>query len=176
MEENIETACASRQIPGVVLLASDKTGSISCLDIRFLPHRNLEADIPNAGKFQYSRSFGVRSLRHPQEPLMHETPMWIASFTKLMTTIAVLQCVEEGKLSLDTDVTSILHEYKEAKILTGFDKSEEPILKDKGGPITVQLVNYLLLVRTLLTQVKTFAHTHFGIVIRLFPSPPPTMA
>ena len=102
--------------------------------------------------------------------------MWIASFTKLMTTIAVLQCVEEGKLSLDTDVTSILHEYKEAKILTGFDESGEPILKEKGGPLTVQLVNPLLLLRTSLTQVKTLAHTYFGIVVRLFPSPPPAMA
>lgn len=94
--------------------------------------------------------------------------MWIASFTKLMTTIAVLQCVEEGKLSLDTDVTSILHEYKDAKILTGFDESEKPILKEKGGPITVQLVNYLLLILRSLTQVKTLAHTYFGIVVRLF--------
>ena len=102
---------------------------------------------------------------------MQETPMWIASFTKLMTTVAVLQCVEEGKLSLDTDVTSILHEFKEAKILTGFDESEEPILKEKGGPITVQLVNYLLLVRTSLTQVKTLALTHFGIIVRLFSIP-----
>ena len=102
--------------------------------------------------------------------------MWIASFTKLMTTIAVLQCVEKGKLSLDTDVTSILHEYKEAKILTGFDESEEPILKGKGGPITVQLVNYLLRVCTSLTQAKTIAHTYFWIVVRFFPSPPPTMA
>ena len=71
-----------------------------------------------------------------------------------MTTIAVLQCGEKGKLSLDTDVTSILHEYKEAKILTGFDESGEPILKEKGGPITVQLVNYHLRVCTSLTQSK----------------------
>ena len=69
-----------------------------------------------------------------------------------MTTIAVFQCVEEG--NLDTDVTSILYEFKEAKILTGFDKSEEPILEGKGGPITVQFVNYPLLARTSLTQFK----------------------
>ena len=93
-----------------------------------------------------------------------------------MTTIAVLQCVEEGKLSPDTDVTSILHEYKDAKILTGFDESETPILKEKGGPITVQLVNYLLLILRSLTQLKTLAHTYFGIVVRLFSSPSPTMA
>ena len=35
MEENIAAACASRQISGVVLLASDKTGSISNLTFLF---------------------------------------------------------------------------------------------------------------------------------------------
>lgn len=66
--------------------------------------------------------------------------MWIASFTKFMTTIAVLQCVEERKFSLDTDVTSVLHEVKDVKVLTGFDEFSEPILKQKAGCISVQLV------------------------------------
>lgn len=66
--------------------------------------------------------------------------MWIASFTKLMTTIAVLQCVEEEKFTLDTDVATILHELKDLKILTGFDESAEPVLKQKDACITVRLV------------------------------------
>ena len=79
-------------------------------------------------------------------------------------------------MSLDTDVTSILHEYKEVKILTGFDESEKPILKEKGGHMTVQLVSYVLLFLSSLTQVKTLTHTYFGIVVRLFSFPSPTMA
>ena len=71
-----------------------------------------------------------------------------------MTTIAVLQCVEERKISLDTDVTLILHGLKDVKILTGFDEFSEPILKQKAGCITVQLVTFLSLGWTLLTQTK----------------------
>lgn len=71
-----------------------------------------------------------------------------------MTTIVILQCVERGKLSLDTDVTSILPELKDLKILIGFDESGKPILKDKAGPITLQQVNCLLLAWTSLTQIK----------------------
>lgn len=63
-----------------------------------------------------------------------------------MTTIAVLQCVEERKFSLDIDVTSVLHEVKDVKILTGFDEISEPSLKQKAGCITVQLVTCLSLV------------------------------
>ena len=66
--------------------------------------------------------------------------MWIASFTKFMTTIAILQCVEEQKFSLDTDVASILHELKDLKFLTGFNESAEPTLKQKDACITVRLV------------------------------------
>ena len=64
--------------------------------------------------------------------------MWIASFTKLITTLAVLQCAEREQLHLDTDVTSILHELKDLEILTGFTESGDPILKQKATNITVR--------------------------------------
>lgn len=149
MEESI--ACVCRQTSGAVLLASDKTRRLSKLTV--VPQISA-ADLPNAGKFQDSSSFGVRSLQRSQEPLTQDTPMWIASFTKLMTTIAVLQCVEERKFSLDTDVTSILYELKDLEISTDFDESAEPTLKQKDGRITVQLVTCLSLVWTSLTQIK----------------------
>ena len=69
-----------------------------------------------------------------------------------MTVITVLQCVEKGKISLETDVTFILHESNDLKILTGFDESAEPFLKEKAGCITVQLFTGLLLFRISLTQ------------------------
>lgn len=67
--------------------------------------------------------------------------MWIASCTKLMTCVAVLQCVERGTLDLDEDVTKILPELKDLKILTGFDEeSGEPITKKRSKTITLKLV------------------------------------
>ena len=100
--------------------------------------------------------------------MTEETPMWIASFTKLMTTIAILQCIEKEKLSLDTDVTSILHELSDLKILTGFDESGEPTLKEKGAVITVWSVNYLMLFRASLNNQRHLLTHTSGLSYDLF--------
>lgn len=70
-----------------------------------------------------------------------DTTMWLASCTKLLSTVAAMQCVERGQLELDTDVTSVLYELKGRQILTGFEESTgEPILKDNHTPITLRYV------------------------------------
>lgn len=96
------------------------------------------------GQFHYSEAFGPRSLLKPQEQMTPNTPMWMASFTKLMTTIAVLQCIENNKLSLETDVSSVLWELKDVKLLNGFDESGEPILRDHDKVITVKSAEFFL--------------------------------
>lgn len=48
--------------------------------------------------------------------------MWFASCTKLLTTVAAMQCVERGLLSLDGDICEVLPEFKGVQILTGFDE------------------------------------------------------
>lgn len=66
--------------------------------------------------------------------------MWIASCTKLMTTVAAMQCVERGLLSLDSDITDVLPEFKGIQILKGFDESTgKPILVDSKKTITLRL-------------------------------------
>jgi CubicO group peptidase (beta-lactamase class C family) len=51
-----------------------------------------------------------------------DATMWLASCTKLIGTIAAMQCVERGQLKLDEDVTTILPELKGIQILKGFEK------------------------------------------------------
>ncbi|KAL6721044.1 hypothetical protein ACLMJK_000144 [Lecanora helva] len=138
MEESIEAACASRQIAGVVLMAADKTGTMPHLAAISKIISRSNHMLNTVGDFHYTKSFGSRSLRTPEEPLTAETPMWMASFAKLLTTIAVLQCLEQKKLSLDTNVTLFLHELQDIKILTGFDENGEPILEQKASPITIR--------------------------------------
>lgn len=59
-----------------------------------------------------------------------DTTFWIASCTKLITSIAALQCVERGQLNLDDDVSPILQELAAPDILGGFnEQTGEPILK-----------------------------------------------
>lgn len=66
--------------------------------------------------------------------------MWMASCTKVLTTIAVMQCVEKGLLALDDDVTSVLPEVKDLPILLGFDeeKGGKPILRKREKVMTLR--------------------------------------
>lgn len=70
--------------------------------------------------------------------------MWYASCTKLITSIAAMQCVERGLLKLDDDVSEILPELKGLQILTGFeedaDENDKPVLVDNVKPITLRRV------------------------------------
>ncbi|CAD6593349.1 MAG: hypothetical protein ASARMPRED_007426 [Alectoria sarmentosa] len=115
MEEQFETACKDGTIPGAVLLASNHSGS-----------------------FHYARAFGVRSL-DTHEPLEMSNVMMIASCTKLLTSIAAMQCVERGIIKLDTDIAEILPELAAQGILTGFDEATgEPIINKRQNTITLR--------------------------------------
>lgn len=68
-----------------------------------------------------------------------DTVLAIASCTKLMTAIAVLQCVERGLLDLDADVSPILPEAGKYGVIIGFDDAQnEPLLVPKANPITLR--------------------------------------
>lgn len=67
-----------------------------------------------------------------------DTLMWIASCTKLMTSIAALQCIERGQISLDSDVAKILPELASLHVLTGFKENGEPITKKRKNVITLR--------------------------------------
>ena len=71
-----------------------------------------------------------------------DATMWLASCTKFITTIAAMQCVEKGLLSLDGDVTGILPELKGREILKGFeDGTQKPILVPSTKKITLRSIS-----------------------------------
>ncbi|KAL2829114.1 beta-lactamase/transpeptidase-like protein [Aspergillus pseudoustus] len=71
-------------------------------------------------------------------PMTTNTTFWIASCTKLITTVAALQCVEKGLLQLDAPIYEVLPEWKAPEILTGFDGLGEPQLKPATKKITLR--------------------------------------
>ncbi|KAK7533783.1 beta-lactamase/transpeptidase-like protein [Phyllosticta citribraziliensis] len=117
LEETLEKACASGVIPGAVVIASNADGS-----------------------FRYENVFGKRSVREgeDQSPLKKDAIMWIASCTKLLGTIAALQCVERGQLSLDAPVYDVLPEFKDVDIITGLDDDGKPQYKKHTTPMTLR--------------------------------------
>jgi CubicO group peptidase (beta-lactamase class C family) len=73
------------------------------------------------------------------QPMELDSVLAIASCTKLMTAIAVLQCVERGLLDLDADVAPILPEAGKFGIITGFDDAKnEAIIVPKKNKITLR--------------------------------------
>jgi CubicO group peptidase (beta-lactamase class C family) len=105
------------------------------------------------GKFSYANAFGVRSLEAgaplAEKPLALDTIMWIASCTKLITTIAALQCVERGEITLDEDVRPVLHELQDLPIIERGEKGNAVIKCRNTTPITL---------RHLLTHTSGFAY------------------
>lgn len=117
MEKAFEAACAAHEIPNAVLLATDREG-----------------------KFTYSKSFGNMSLKEGAPPIQLDSPMWIASCTKLICTISCLQCVERGQLTLDDDLSILLPELKDIEIITSWDESGKPTLVKAKNKITLRLL------------------------------------
>ena len=79
------------------------------------------------------------------KPLQTNTVMWVASCTKLMTSICALQLVERGKLTLDDPVYTHIPELKDFKVLKTFDNEGKPVEVQHFKPITL---------RTLLTHTS----------------------
>jgi len=68
-----------------------------------------------------------------------ESTFILASCTKLMTSIAALQCVDRGQIGLDDDVSTILNELKDLQIVSGFEEGTDiPISKKAEKKITLR--------------------------------------
>ncbi|HZL00266.1 MAG TPA: serine hydrolase domain-containing protein [Caulobacteraceae bacterium] len=71
-------------------------------------------------------------------PMTADTVFWIASMTKLVTSIAALQLVEEGVLALDQPVAEVRPEFADLPILEGFDAAGAPRLRAATDAPTVR--------------------------------------
>ncbi|KAK7533074.1 beta-lactamase/transpeptidase-like protein [Phyllosticta citribraziliensis] len=101
-----------------------------------LPFVTLGA-VDKSGAFYYEKFFGTdcSTAAGPQDT---SSVHWVASCSKLVTTIAALQCVEKGLLTLDGDIGDVLPEWKNPKILIGFEDNGEPILKPTQSHISLR--------------------------------------
>jgi methyl acetate hydrolase len=88
-------------------------------------------------KLVYEGAFGRRGL--PDGAAMtQDTVFWIASMTKAITGAAAMQLVEQGKLSLDAPIGTLLPRLAAPKVFDGFDASGKPKLRAAKRPITLK--------------------------------------
>ena len=67
----------------------------------------ISAAVVKEGKIVYNKSFGCKDLES-KAPLRNDHLMRIASISKSFTATALMQLVEQGKLSLDSDVSDLI--------------------------------------------------------------------
>jgi methyl acetate hydrolase len=98
--------------PGVVAMATDRKGNI------------------------YEGCAGVRELGKPQAMTM-DSVMAIFSTTKALAGTAIMQLVEEGRISLNDAAKKYVLEIGEIEVLEGFDAAGQPRTRPPKRDITV---------------------------------------
>jgi methyl acetate hydrolase len=109
----LRRAVDSKDVPGVVAMAINDRGLI------------------------YEGAFGKRDLATGPE-MTPDTIFRLASMTKAVTSVAAMQLVEQGKLSLDQPIGNVLPELASPQVLEGFDDKGEPKLRPAKRSITLR--------------------------------------
>lgn len=113
VDRTLERAVAAGDVPGVVALAADD------------------------GHVVYEGAYGWRKIGSSSEMTL-DTVFWIASMTKAVTSVAVMQLVERGQLKLDEPLDRHVPELALAQVLEGFDAAGAPRLRPTKRPITLR--------------------------------------
>lgn len=94
------------------------------------------------GRFTYDKTIGERTLLSGEKkPHQLDDVLFLASATKLITTIAALQCVEDGLMALDGDLSYIAPELTSKEILVGFSEDGgTPLLEPAARPPTLRML------------------------------------
>jgi len=85
----------------------------------------------------FEGGFGKRDLA-TGAPMTADTVVWIASMTKAVTGACAMQLVEQGKLSLDAPIKSVLPQLASPMVLEGFDADGNPKLRPARRDITLR--------------------------------------
>lgn len=142
-ERELLAATAKKRLPGTVVAAANREGifTFGVMALRwvflFCFLFTLLLCIPycqnkiKSLKFTKSLNRYIhlhQTLRQhqspPRRPLVTEASTFcLASATKLVTSVATVQCVERGLISLDEDIADYLPEWRDVVNLKGFDES-----------------------------------------------------
>ena len=100
------------------------------------------AAVGNAGGQTWSYAAGYQDAEKTNVA-SPDNIIQIASMTKLVTTIAALQLMEQGKLNLDSPISAYAPELNELQVLKGFEADETPIFeRAKRAPTARELMTH----------------------------------
>ncbi|KAI1867232.1 uncharacterized protein JN550_007284 [Neoarthrinium moseri] len=115
-DETFDLAVQNGDIAGAVMLAKSKSGSTIL-----------------------SKAIGTQNLKPGDDtPYTGQSVMLLASLTKLLTSIAALQLVERGQVTLDQDILPLLPAFAALDIFHGYTADGKPILTKRHNPVTLR--------------------------------------
>jgi methyl acetate hydrolase len=85
----------------------------------------------------YQGAFG-KADAHAGTPVSLDTVFWLLSMTKAFTATACMQLVEQGRLHLDQEASTVLPQLASPKVLEGFDADGKPRFRPAKRAITVR--------------------------------------
>ena len=135
IDKVLADAVARGDIPGVVAMVTDRRGIV------------------------YQGAFGVADTG-TLRPITVDTVFRIASMTKPVTSLAVMQLVEQGRLSLDDPAEKYLPQLANLKVFESFDA--------KTAAYTVRPAKRAPTVRHLLTHTAGFGYNFTSPTVRDF--------
>jgi methyl acetate hydrolase len=96
----------------------------------------VAAMVANKDEVLYSAVFGCADAT-TGVPLRLDDVFFIASMTKIITALACVQLIEQGKVRLEDEASAIVPRMV-AKVLTGFDSAGQPIVREPKRQVTVR--------------------------------------
>lgn len=97
-------------IGGVVIQGEEHNTHTLAERMEQLKVRGVSIAVIHNGKLEWARGFGVRSVGGP--PVDADTMFQAGSISKPLAAMAALRLVQDGKLSLDTDINTYLTSWK----------------------------------------------------------------
>jgi CubicO group peptidase (beta-lactamase class C family) len=131
----IGTALERHQIPGAVAIAVTKSRTV------------------------YKAAFGVSDIS-TRRPMTADAIFRIASMTKPVTSVAALQLIERGRISLDAPVSKYLPELSGLSVFESFDSA--------SGAYSVRPVRRPITLRQLLTHTSGLGYNFTSATVRDF--------
>ncbi|HEV7408931.1 MAG TPA: serine hydrolase domain-containing protein, partial [Bradyrhizobium sp.] len=104
IDQALRQKADAKEIPGVVAMAA------------------------SGNEVVYQGAFGKRDLSK-DDAMTADSVFWIASMTKAVTAAAAMQLVEQGKLSLEGPIGTLLPDLASPQVLEGFDANGDPKLR-----------------------------------------------
>jgi len=117
-----------------VKLSDFETTATRLVDAGKIP--GVVAMVADESRALYSWVTGFVDIEK-QRQLHVDDVFFIASMTKIVTALACVQLVEQGRVDLEEDASAIVPKMV-AKVLTGFDVSGEPVLREPKRKVTVR--------------------------------------